>query len=148
MSTTCGPSSKPPPPRWVISMAKATAVPSAGRPPVAMTRRPRKLLGAAPLVVWVFAPGVGLAQQDYEDPGSDPVPSAALSDAAPIEVVVVGEPPARTAGEVRLDRDLLEAAPSRSGSDLLERIPGVFISQHSGEGKAHQIFFRGFDAVH
>lgn len=27
-------------------------------------------------------------------------------------------------------------------------IPGTFVSQHSGAGKAHQIFFRGFDAVH
>lgn len=27
-------------------------------------------------------------------------------------------------------------------------VPGVLISQHGGEGEAHQIFFRGFDAVH
>ena len=26
--------------------------------------------------------------------------------------------------------------------------PGVHLSQHSGQGKAHQIFLRGFDAVH
>src|SRR5690606_3351870 len=27
-------------------------------------------------------------------------------------------------------------------------VPGAFVTQHSGEGKAHQIFFRGFDALH
>jgi len=75
-------------------------------------------------------------------------PAAPSAPDAPVEVVVVGELSPRSAGEVRLDRDLLAAAPSRSGSDLLKRVPGMFISQHSGEGKAHQMFFRGFDAVH
>lgn len=93
-------------------------------------------LGSAALVAWLLAPGVGSAQEGNAEPPE------------PLEIVVTGEPPARSAGEVRLDRDLLEAAPSRSGSDLLERIPGMFISQHSGEGKAHQMFFRGFDAAH
>jgi hypothetical protein len=31
---------------------------------------------------------------------------------------------------------------------LLQIIPGVFITQHSGQGKAYQVFYRGFDAVH
>jgi iron complex outermembrane receptor protein len=59
----------------------------------------------------------------------------------------------------RLDRPVGEtvietpaaAAPVAGGgtaSDLLRRAPGVFISQHSGQGKAHQIFLRGFDAEH
>ena len=72
---------------------------------------------------------------------------AAAPEDEPIEVVVVGDAPVR-ADEARLDRDVLEAAPHRSGSDLLRRVPGLFVSQHSGEGKAHQMFFRGFDAVH
>src|SRR5690606_36382819 len=65
-----------------------------------------------------------------------------------IDVLVVGESPMRSAGDARLERDILQAAPGRTGSDLLRRVPGVFVSQHSGQGKAHQIFFRGFDAVH
>jgi hypothetical protein len=31
---------------------------------------------------------------------------------------------------------------------LLQVVPGVFITQHSGQGKAYQVFYRGFDAVH
>ena len=59
----------------------------------------------------------------------------------------------------RLDRPVgdavIEAMPTTASvpaggtaSDLLRRAPGVFISQHSGQGKAHQIFLRGFDAEH
>jgi hypothetical protein len=32
--------------------------------------------------------------------------------------------------------------------DLLRAVPGLVASQHSGEGKAHQLFLRGFDALH
>jgi iron complex outermembrane receptor protein len=45
-------------------------------------------------------------------------------------------------------RDIIKAAPHRTASDLLLVVPGVFVTQHSGQGKAHQIFLRGFDAVH
>jgi hypothetical protein len=49
---------------------------------------------------------------------------------------------------VQLNARVLRAAPHKSGSELLSVVPGMFVSQHSGEGKAHQIFFRGFDASH
>lgn len=63
-------------------------------------------------------------------------------------VHVRGVAPPRSASEVTRDRRVLEAAPHKTGSDLLLTVPGAFVTQHSGEGKAHQIFFRGFDAVH
>jgi hypothetical protein len=43
---------------------------------------------------------------------------------------------------------VIQAAPHRTGGDLLQVLPGVFITQHSGQGKAYQVFYRGFDAVH
>ncbi|MCU0655867.1 MAG: TonB-dependent receptor [Polyangiaceae bacterium] len=68
---------------------------------------------------------------------------------APREVRVQGE---RTlpggASTTTRDRAVLRAAPHRTAGDLLRVVPGVNITQHSGEGKAYQIFFRGFDAVH
>ncbi len=68
---------------------------------------------------------------------------------APVEAVrVTGRAPARSASEIVRGRDVLGAAPHRTASDLLNVVPGVFVTQHSGEGKAHQIFMRGFDAVH
>lgn len=63
-------------------------------------------------------------------------------------VRVEGQRRARAASEVERSRKVLSAAPHRTASDLLRTIPGVFVTQHSGEGKAHQIFFRGFDSVH
>ena len=38
--------------------------------------------------------------------------------------------------------------PLNSAQDLLRLVPGLFIAQHAGGGKAEQIFIRGFDADH
>ena len=38
--------------------------------------------------------------------------------------------------------------PVNSAQDLLRLVPGLFIAQHAGGGKAEQIFVRGFDADH
>ncbi len=42
----------------------------------------------------------------------------------------------------------LNMQPVKSAQDLLRLIPGLFIAQHQGGGKAEQIFLRGFDADH
>jgi hypothetical protein len=42
----------------------------------------------------------------------------------------------------------LDLQPVRSAQDLLRLVPGLFIAQHMGGGKAEQIFLRGFDADH
>ncbi|WP_167851937.1 TonB-dependent receptor [Hymenobacter elongatus] len=38
--------------------------------------------------------------------------------------------------------------PLNSAQDLLPLVPGLFIAQHAGGGKAEQIFIRGFDVDH
>jgi len=42
----------------------------------------------------------------------------------------------------------LKIKPVRSAQDMLLQVPGLFIAQHAGGGKAEQIFMRGFDADH
>lgn len=42
----------------------------------------------------------------------------------------------------------LRAVPRGGAADLLALAPGFFLSSHAGEGKAYQIFLRGFDAQH
>jgi iron complex outermembrane recepter protein len=80
-------------------------------------------------------------------PGSPvPVPTAPQETAR--DVRVTGNLPPRSASEIVRRRDVIMAAPHRTASDALSVVPGVFVTQHSGEGKAHQIFLRGFDAVH
>jgi outer membrane receptor for Fe3+-dicitrate len=43
--------------------------------------------------------------------------------------------------------DLL-TAPVNSSQEVLRKVPGLFIGQHAGGGKAEQIFLRGFDIDH
>lgn len=38
--------------------------------------------------------------------------------------------------------------PVRSSQEILQKVPGLFIAQHAGGGKAEQIFLRGFDIDH
>ena len=42
----------------------------------------------------------------------------------------------------------IKTSPINSSQDLLKQVPGLFISQHAGGGKAEQIFLRGFDIDH
>ncbi|MFV0531074.1 MAG: TonB-dependent receptor [Flavobacteriales bacterium] len=42
----------------------------------------------------------------------------------------------------------LDKFPVNSSQDLLRKVPGLFIAQHAGGGKAEQLFLRGFDADH
>ena len=45
----------------------------------------------------------------------------------------------------RLD---LNVTPVNSSQEVLRKVPGLFIGQHAGGGKAEQIFLRGFDIDH
>jgi TonB-dependent Receptor Plug Domain/CarboxypepD_reg-like domain len=42
----------------------------------------------------------------------------------------------------------LNNQPVKSSQDILRTVPGLFIGQHQGGGKAEQIFLRGFDIDH
>lgn len=42
----------------------------------------------------------------------------------------------------------LATTPVKSSQEVLRRVPGLFIGQHAGGGKAEQIFLRGFDIDH
>src|SRR5262249_23404489 len=43
---------------------------------------------------------------------------------------------------------LIEARPMLRPGEVLEYVPGVIITQHSGDGKANQYFLRGFNLDH
>jgi len=42
----------------------------------------------------------------------------------------------------------LKVRPVNNGQELLRLVPGLFLAQHAGGGKAEQIFLRGFDIDH
>ena len=51
--------------------------------------------------------------------------------------------PIQTVVKIDLAKD-----PVNSSQDILQKVPGLFIGQHAGGGKAEQIFLRGFDIDH
>ncbi|WP_241758888.1 TonB-dependent receptor [Pyxidicoccus parkwayensis] len=88
------------------------------------------------------------AQASRPEASETPPPDATNKPTEPPSTVVRGSRPTQSAAEVTLGRDILDAAPRTSAVDLLRAVPGLVASQHSGEGKAHQLFLRGFDALH
>jgi outer membrane receptor protein involved in Fe transport len=55
---------------------------------------------------------------------------------------------ADTASEGYVGRDHLDFRPLQRPGELLETIPGMIATQHSGDGKANQYFSRGFNLDH
>ena len=58
----------------------------------------------------------------------------------------VGTSDAASEGVIRAD--LLASRPAQRPGEVLEFVPGVIVTQHSGDGKANQIFLRGFNLDH
>jgi outer membrane receptor protein involved in Fe transport len=67
----------------------------------------------------------------------------------PIRETVVrgGRPRTAASSSTVRDRDLKLRPHPRPG-DILSNVPGLFVVQHAGGGKANQYFLRGFDADH
>ncbi|HEY1304344.1 MAG TPA: TonB-dependent receptor [Vicinamibacterales bacterium] len=55
---------------------------------------------------------------------------------------------ATSAGQGAITAEQLDVRPFMRQGEVLETVPGVIITQHSGEGKANQYFLRGFNLDH
>lgn len=55
---------------------------------------------------------------------------------------------AQSASQGVVMRDELLAQPAYRTGEVLESVPGLIVTQHSGEGKANQYFLRGFNLDH
>ena len=55
---------------------------------------------------------------------------------------------AESASQGAITARQLDARPIMRAGEVLETVPGVVISQHSGEGKANQYYLRGFNLDH
>ncbi|MFM7204883.1 MAG: TonB-dependent receptor plug domain-containing protein [Myxococcota bacterium] len=77
--------------------------------------------------------------------GVRPPPSV---EAVPAIDVVERRAPQAGASEGTLTREQLELLPLHESESMLQRVPGLQLSKHGGEGKAAQFFLRGFDAAH
>jgi len=55
---------------------------------------------------------------------------------------------AQSASQGAITARQLEVRPVMRAGEVLETVPGIIITQHSGEGKANQYFLRGFNLDH
>jgi TonB dependent receptor-like, beta-barrel/Carboxypeptidase regulatory-like domain/TonB-dependent Receptor Plug Domain len=55
---------------------------------------------------------------------------------------------AQSASQGAITAQQLDVRPLMRSGEVLETVPGVIITQHSGEGKANQYFLRGFNLDH
>ncbi len=60
-------------------------------------------------------------------------------------VVLTANTQTKFASLAKIDLDL---KPVRNTQELMRVVPGLFVAQHAGGGKAEQIFLRGFDCDH
>jgi len=95
----------------------------------------------APLLILLFLPAFAIGQDTTSTIPLDKAIAELKSVTITSSAATIGTPHALT----RMDLNLL---PVRSAQDLLRLVPGLFIAQHQGGGKAEQIFLRGFDADH
>jgi len=58
----------------------------------------------------------------------------------------IGTSEAASQGVIRAE--LLKSRPALRPGEVLEYVPGVIVTQHSGDGKANQYFLRGFNLDH
>jgi outer membrane receptor protein involved in Fe transport len=55
---------------------------------------------------------------------------------------------AQMASQTRVTGEELNARPVSRPGEILEAVPGLIVTQHSGEGKANQYFLRGYNLDH
>ena len=110
----------------------------------------QKLAVAAAAALMCVAAPLQAQQQDATDR------PAVVAAAAPIRLDrvtvqghydnAVGTSDAASQGTVT--SKLIESRPTLRPAEVLEFVPGVIVTQHSGDGKANQYFLRGFNLDH
>ncbi|WP_310732409.1 TonB-dependent receptor plug domain-containing protein [Rubrivivax gelatinosus] len=100
-----------------------------------------------PIALAVLLSGAAVAQTQT-DASAEPTGGAAER----IEITgrhydnAVGTSDAASQGTIR--SELLQSRPALRPGEVLEFVPGVIVTQHSGDGKANQYFLRGFNLDH
>jgi hypothetical protein len=124
---------------------------------LAPRRRGAAVLRAVAL--WLACGGAALAE---EAPATPPAPSAPQAGAREPaddetlflpEIEVLGRQDslvgiAESASQGTIGATEIEERPLFRPAEVLETVPGLIVTQHSGEGKANQYFLRGFNLDH
>ncbi|MBR0823443.1 TonB-dependent receptor [Bradyrhizobium liaoningense] len=82
-------------------------------------------------------------------PGSVVVVSPAATQVTDARSVASGaKRPPSMASEITISGEEINARPFARPGEALEAVPGLIVTQHSGEGKANQYFLRGYNLDH
>ncbi|MEZ4287203.1 MAG: TonB-dependent receptor [Polyangiales bacterium] len=96
--------------------------------------------------------GLGAKDQGRWGDGQRPVGDPAGAGLGVIDVTARDDRNVRTktrsASDIEIARDVIEAAPRSEGADILRSAPGVYIARPEGDAVGHRIMLRGFDAEH
>lgn len=109
----------------------------------------RRTLYLATLAVAIAHPA--LAQTGSDSLRATPQDSARTRALVPVEVTGRADDltgVAATASQGHIGAIDLRLRPLMREGELLETVPGLIVTQHSGEGKANQYFIRGFNLDH
>ena len=113
--------------------------------------RPSQLsavIAAGLLTMLAAIPAVGQAPASRRSGRSDSTRSASLDTVRVTGRVANLIGTARSASEGHVGTIELRSRPISREGEMLETVPGVIVTQHSGEGKANQYFVRGFNLDH
>ncbi len=72
-----------------------------------------------------------------------PIPDSSGGETVTIQGSV--KPAPRGLGDIRVDRERLDAAPHQQTSEMLSAAPGFFVDHEDGEGLGNDVYLRGFD---
>ncbi len=135
--------------RTPSSASPVTALP---RPPLRLQRRPLYSAIAPLVLAAVFNASAQSSTSPTPDDRADALPEESASakldriDVVGRRISLVGEAISASEGIVG-QTDIADRPLLRTG-DLLEFVPGLVATQHSGSGKANQYFLRGFNLDH
>jgi outer membrane cobalamin receptor len=94
----------------------------------------------------MFAAGLGIAGVVHA------IAAQAAESGALEEVIITATREVGTSGNAASEgtatEEVLENRPLLRPAELLEAVPGLVVTQHSGDGKANQYFLRGFNLDH
>ena len=110
-------------------------------------------LGGVTLAVGILFAGAAVGQDAVTESAPTSSEQDQENDPTVAEVVVTGRADeligeASSASEGRVDAADLADRPILRRGELLEVVPGLVVTQHSGDGKANQYFLRGFNLDH
>ena len=113
----------------------------------------RTLLRLSAWAVYSVLAGLGASPAHAQDLVRPAAGAADVLDGQPARVIVVGRADdlvgvATSSSEGVVSAADLATRPILRPGEIVETIPGVIVTQHSGSGKANQYFLRGFNLDH